>query len=33
MSPLRARGESYSCIFVFFTMPFLVAKNRNEPSS
>ena len=33
LRPFRASGESYSCILVFFTMPFLVAKNRNEPSS
>ena len=32
MSPLRS-DESYSDIFVFFTMPFLVAKNRYAPSS
>ena len=32
MSPVRS-DESYSLIFVFFTWPRLVAKNRYAPSS
>ena len=33
MAARPVRGESYSVSFVFFTMPFFVAKKRYLPSS